>query len=501
MIKYNIPTYKFERNLIKEATVMSSNGFAQTNKDNANIPPPPPVNAEAIISIINDALTATIKIIPPRNGGADLSYNDLKTFLTKKGIVYGIDENVLKTLGSRPTYNVDTVVARGILPVNGTDAELIYYVEADRKLKPKEREDGSVDFKDLGTIQEVKKDTVLCKKIPLVEGTVGITVMGKNISQVPGKDKTLPAGKNTVLSEDGLQLLAMVDGHVSITGGKINILDVFIVQGNVSNATGNINFSGNVVVRGDVVQGFTVDATGDVTINGSVEAATIKAGGSLIIRGGFQGGESGRLEVGGDAACLFIENGRISVKGNLTATSIMNSTVKCGGEVTVTGKGLIRGSYVMARISVTANLLGSRNATSASTVLEVGNDPVVVERYNELTATIQAAEKNIANLELMISSLIKLKEAGKLTPDKADNLIKAQDYIRKIRETNADEKEEYDELEKQITNLGYGKIIVYKSAYPGLKIVIGPDTLVLEAEYPNSIFTRGPMGITFTSAR
>ena len=466
---------------------------------NLNTPPaPPPVNAEALLTVSFDGLEASIRIKPPENGGADLSYGLLKVFLAKNRIVFGLDDEVLQSLGAKPIYNKDFIIARGIRSENGTDAELIYHVETDRQLKPKERADGSVDFKDLGAIQEVKKGQILCEKIPAVLGKQGTDVKGLKLPFIEGKDKELPAGKNTKASDDALKLFAELDGHVSVAGGKINVMDTFMVDGNVSVETGNIDFTGSVVIRGDVALGFSVKASGDVTIEGVVEAAHIIAGGSLVIRGGFLGGDSGILDVGENAVCRFIEGGKISVKGNLETTYIMNAVVKCGGAVNLTGKGLIRGGHVSARTSITANLLGSAKSSSASTVVEIGNDPFLVERRAALVKESDAHEKNIAGLKAMIAPLEKAKQSGSLTRDRATQLEKAVTLSGILQAQLKAAKEELGKLEAQLEDMGRGTLNVQRTAYAGLKIIIGKEALLLQTEHDRVSFYVGQDGITFT---
>ncbi|MDR0310225.1 MAG: FapA family protein [Acidobacteriota bacterium] len=453
---------------------------------------PPPVNAEARLTITKDELEASIEITPPENGGADLSYESLKLFLTQKGVTFGVDDAVLRSLAESPAYNAETVVARGVQKVDGENAEIIYHVETDPHIKPKEREDGTVDFRDMGTIQDVKKDTLLCEKKPLSKGTTGTSVTNKTTPAVPGRDAVMPAGKNTVLSDDKLKLLAATDGHVSVISGKINILDVFTVQGDVSALTGNINFSGGVIVKGDVHYGFSIKAAGDVTVNGVVEGAKIMAGGSLIIRGGFRSGE---LNVGANAACSFIEGGRVTVKGNLDTSYIINATVKCGGAIQLRGKGLIRGGHVTARTSVTANLIGG-TTSAAKTVIEVGADPIMLERFKEVSEEIIPYERNIADLKLGVNSLLKLKEAGLLTPKKADNLERINAYLEVITPTHLELKEELDTLKTQIDKIGYGIVKIKGMAYHGSKIIIGHEALVLNDDYSCVTFFRNEEGIT-----
>lgn len=458
------------------------------------------VNAEAAVTVSKDELEAYIKINPPENGGADLSFADLKILLVKNGIMFGIDNAALKNLADKPVYKTEVPIARGVSKEDGANAEIVYHVETEHQLKPKEREDGSVDFRDLGAVHEAKKGMLLCEKIPATSGIQGNTVKGRAIMPTPGKDKSMPAGKNTEVSQDGLKLLSMSDGHISIVGGKINILEIFVVPGNVSSHTGNINFTGSVVIKGDVTQGFFVHATGDVTIHGFVESANIAAGGALIIKSGFRGGETGELTVGGNAACAFIEGGQISVKGNLETAYIIGATVKCGGSINLNGRGLIRGGHLTARESVSANYIGS-SVYSVTTIIEVGSDPEVIARFKEISQNIEAYEKNIKDVESVISALTKLKEVNRLTPDKAAQLEKAQEYKNNLNGTFLEQREEHEKLKAQMAEIGYGRVNVKNTAYHGTKIIIGSDILTLQSDHSFATFSRGKDGITFVPYR
>jgi hypothetical protein len=325
----------------------------------------------------------------------------------------------------------------------------------------------------------------------------GTDVRGSNIPCIPGKDMDLPGGQNTTLSEDKLRLYAGLDGHITVIGGKVNVLNVFTVNGDVSVGSGNIDFSGNVIVKGDVSSGFSIRADGDVTINGVVEAATITVGGTLIIRGGFLGGDKGVLNVGGNAICKFIESGEINVKGDLETTYIINASVKCSGAVNLTGRGLIRGGYVLARTAVTANIFGSPTSSSAGTTVEVGKDDDLLQRREQLQAEAEGMEKNMANLEAMITPLSKAKISGYLTTEKSGQLDKAQLLLSNLQKTYESVQEEITTIEGYIARLGRGTINVRRTAYHGLKIVIGNETLILQDDYERVSFYKDQDGITF----
>lgn len=262
---------------------------------------PWPVDAEAKITISKDGLEAFIELSPPRNNGSDLSYEALCARLTGEGVIFGIDNDLLKSLSEKPHYNLESVIARGIPPTHGDDAILTYHVDINPVLAPREYENGMVDFKDIGLIQPVKKDDVLAEKTLLSEGTPGTCVTGKIHEAIPGKDEKLPTGANTVVNENGTALLAGIDGCVSIINGKINVLKTYTIEGDVNYETGNINHNGIVIIKGDVRRGFAVNTTGDIIINGTVESASITAGGSLVVQGGCVGEES-VIEIGGNLA-------------------------------------------------------------------------------------------------------------------------------------------------------------------------------------------------------
>ena len=68
-----------------------------------------------------------------------------------------------------------------------------------------------------------------------------------------------------------------ISGHVILENDKIFVSNVLELV-NVDNSTGDIDYEGDVVVNGNVLAGFTVKATGDITVSGIVEGATVIAG-------------------------------------------------------------------------------------------------------------------------------------------------------------------------------------------------------------------------------
>ena len=139
------------------------------------------------------------------------------------------------------------------------------------------------------------------------------------------------------MSEDGLRLYSEVSGHVSLTDGRVFVSDTYEVAADVDSSTGDIDYEGNVVVRGNVITGFTVKAKGDIEVYGVVEGAYIEAEGQIILRRGMQGMNKGILKANGNIITKFIENAEVIAGGYINTDSIMHSKVSAKGDIVVGG--------------------------------------------------------------------------------------------------------------------------------------------------------------------
>ena len=254
--------------------------------------------------------------------------------LKKNNIVAGINSEKLIELINNPVYNRNILIAQGSVPINGINGSYVFNFATQKSFKPKEREDGTVDFNDISFVQNVIKGQVLCTIKLHTDGIEGFTVTGEKLPCEKGKPVSNLVGKNTELSEDGTVIYSTIDGHVEFNGTKIYVNETLYIQEDVDNSTGNIKVNGNVVVRGMVLAGFCVEAGGNIEISGTVESAVLKAGGKIILRSGIIGSE---LHCNGDLSSRFIEDCNVTVKGDVKAEYIMSSNITCGKSIKIVG--------------------------------------------------------------------------------------------------------------------------------------------------------------------
>ena len=429
------------------------------------------------VDITDNDMKAWIYASPPGPGGADISSDVIFNMLRNYKIVEEtIDRDAVLRFHDRPVYKENYLVAKGLEPQNGKDAYILYNFETDQtKIKLKESESGKVDFKELNKVQNVVEGQPLARKVPPEKGIPGKTVLGMYLEAKNGKDIGLPLGKNVKLAPDGLTILAETNGQVLLLNNKINVEPVLTIPGDVSLRTGNIMFLGTVIVAGNVEDGFSVKASGNIEVHGTVGKAEIDAEGDIIVNQGITGRNEAKIRAGRSLWSRFIENATVSA-GELIIVSdgIMNSNVSSKKKILCKGKrAAIVGGHLSASEEIHAKTLGSAGGGS-ETVLEVGFDPEKKERLDILQAKKAEVEKELDEIELNLQTLINMKKQKKgLSEEKEESL-------KKLSERRSIIGLELEEITREIgviqeylnTIKNRGRVSASSKVYAGVVIVI-----------------------------
>ena len=426
------------------------------------------------IEVTNSESEAHAVLLGPEPGGLGLNYETALQKVQQSGITHGIDENALRDLIQFKHYNVSTLIAESVAPVDGESGKLIFHFQTDEKTgRPKEIGGGRVDYRTLDLFEPVAEGQLLVSRELATEGTPGATVKGKTIKQKPGKEALMPRGKNIVFNPDKTEMRAKCSGMVQFINGTINVSSLYKVNGDCDMGVGNIDFDGSVQISGSVRSGHTVKATGGIVIGGVVEAATIIAGGNVEIKSGMQGGDKGRIESGGNISVLYIERGTAIADGSMNVDVSIKSILEVGGSLTAKGKrGAIIGGRASVAGNITANYIGA--LSNVQTEVEVGAMPRKRVRLQTLEKDLEKLEGEMTKLDQLNVYLAKTK--GKMDQETWDKLNLSGAENRRTYEQTIDEhKAEIGDLKHELEHSTDGKVHVLSNAYAGTRIIIAND--------------------------
>ncbi len=445
----------------------------------------PSADASLTVDITESEMKAYLLAYPPGEGGADPSLGQIMAFLQANGVVTGLDEDAIRHFEEDPIYRESFLVASGIPPTDGAAARVEHtFVINPGHIKLKET-NGRVDFKELNLVQNVVEGQILARKIAAERGEPGQTVTGKLLSAEDGKDTDMPVGKNVRVSDDGMTALSELNGQVVVTGGKILVEPVHVIAGDVNLKTGNILFLGTVVVKGNVDDGFTVKAAGNIEVMGSVGKSMLDAEGDIIVHQGVAGKTAGIIRCGKSVWAKFIENARVEA-GHLVVVSdgIISSTILSDGKIICKGKrASIVGGQIKAVEEINAKSLGS--VAGSETVLEVGYDPKRKEKLSEMEGQRETLRKELDDVKLNMSTIENFVKAGRKIPDDRKSYYQELKARRVELKSELEKlKAEADEIREYLSDLKVsGRISASGTVFPGVKISIKDAFLEVRNEF------------------
>jgi uncharacterized protein (DUF342 family) len=466
----------------------------QTNKSGREISYQVLERRDATISITidKDEMSATAEISTAL-GGKHLTAKAILNSAQEAGVSKGFSKEQLLKLAHKaakePAGSIITgEIAHGKIAVNGKNSSIKWLVQSaqDRILRPKDREDGSVDMRDLGDIICVKVGEPLAKKIMLTEGVKGFTVTGSPLEPLAGDDITLTAGEGTTISpKNDKVLISTLVGLPRVIDNGMEVDPVYRIK-NVDISTGHIKFEGSVIIDGDICEGMKVTATGDITIGGFVESATLEAGGDITIGSGIIGKKQ---DIEGQSLDNIKMSAYISAKGDIFAKYAQYAQIYChslriesqmmhsivdveeilwlGTENKANGK-LIAG-YIKAGKSVHAGIVGA--TAGSSTIISFSKKvDLMKEQLEDIEFILKVDSDKSTELQSAVNKLKKLP-ADKVNPEMLSKLVSTYKFHAHRVGEILNKKEAFEEQIQ--TYMASVYVEATEKLYHGVQMIVG----------------------------
>ncbi len=402
------------------------------------------------LQVSEDRVQAWIRIPKTAQGTSDIT--PIKDLIKKRGIKYGVtsDNDIRKFLQNCTDPHEKFIVAQGIAPSVGKPAYIEYHFNTESDTAGVINEDGSIDFTARGDSPFVKRGQLLAEKHPMEQPKSGVDVFGETLLVGDVDDVPLEGGDGTQLSEDGLQLQSTITGQPSIDiKGVISVLESFTVNGDVDFKTGNINFNGNVIVKGTVKEGFKVECE-ELTAN-EINGGIIRIRGDLKVSNGIVNSD---IQTQGSVQAKFLNKVKLFAYGDMMITrEIMESHIAISGALN-NETGRITASTISARKGMTVKQIGTDKA-EYSTVKAGADDHI---RWISETYDRQIEDKQ-KELDLAVAQKMEYDEAFNAFHVDIANQTFAQEKITKKmdflenRMGEVKEKEEKEKITKELKEL------------------------------------------------
>lgn len=437
--------------------------------------------------------------------------DEMNDIIDLLGISYGYRESVwfdaMRALEAGREMPLLIAVAKAMPAGESRDASFEWDIDIEGNRVGKILEDGSIDFRARSRAPVVREADQIGSLVQPRRGEPGRDVLGRELpaaqplsievvtdahinSQTRGERVLFFAGRGgEVISENEI----IRTRHRTRRRVRMGISLVSNIDGDVGYATGNIDFSGDVIISGSVQSLFSVRAEGSVHIGGYIEdGAIVSAGKDIMVRGGIIGSAT-QVDAGGTLWAKFAQEASVRAGGDVRVGAyLFNASVRACGRVIVLGRGegkarALVGGLVWGGLGIETLSVGS--AYNSATRLVAGVDPLQVERLETLRGDLHRCEERMqAFMEALGLSSIDVEEIRArlrrpTTRERRRDALLAVKRLARLSERRQQLRGEMNEIiNAQRLLARKARIVVRGMLYPGVDVRLGEESLSYNEE-------------------
>jgi uncharacterized protein (DUF342 family) len=440
---------------------------------------PSDVDCKITIRVDEEKMHAYLDCSPAHGDGKPLTTNLVCAELERQGITHGINRTVItEAIGNANETKsaVNILIAEGSPPLPGKPGAIEFTFDS----TPREYDftilpDGRIDYRNSKAILTAVENQLLARIGQASAGVPGKTVLGESlpVEDAEAAAATIIPGNGIRVSEDGKAFFAAISGIIMLNGSTLDVVNMYVVEGDVDFTTGNISFNGSVFVRGTVLDGFEVKADGDIIVQKIVESARLVAGRDVIVKGGVLGRGKGLVSAGRDIRIGYAQNARLEAQGNIyIGNYAVNSYIATSKQLIMLEKrGSVIGGEVFALRGIDVRTLGSESGIK--THIEAGTDYLVLRTLNEMDGVISFCEQNIRKIDEALKALaVKLKPGAPLPQAMKQPMVKALEKKRDLERRMATVQAKRADLRKASLEKDRCFVKVKDTCHPDVSITI-----------------------------
>ncbi len=332
-------------------------------------------------------------------------------------------------------------------------------------------------------LDNIEPGREVARIIPPKEGEDGYDIFGNIIKCRSPKTVSVIIGENLNVDEQEKHksLVSKAFGYLHYDGAQIDVKEELVINGDVSQTTGNIRFNNKVKILGNVGVGFIVKADRGIVVNGDVykHAELFCGKGSIIIKGNVDQAKLNaeeEIEFFSGIRCQVVAKSVLIKKDSLQCDINSREKLECKNMI----GGLCSCSNLI-KIDVAGNEAG------IETILEIVVDAGVASELKQLNQKIETLSKveNIIRMQLGPYEFKKPSDLPKQLQDKINQLREKLEQVQHAKSTLV---VTVKQLSKQNQTVK-GEIQILKIAYPGVIFKFGDEKMTLTEQ------KRGPFTV------
>ena len=412
----------------------------------------------------------------------------IKSFGIIKGLDYDLIEDIVNDINAKS----EVEIVKGLPSKSGSDGCLTFNEVFDENIFNIDT-GGKVDFKQIGFIKYVKKNDVLLKITPPTLGQDGFNIFGEIIKAEDGEEIIVKPGENVVekyVGKEGVELRAMMNGQAGYSDSILSVSPVIVIDGDIDFGVGNLEFEGNIVIKGNILDRFEVNCDSDLSVGKNIRQAIVKCKRNVTVNGGIISKNMGEVNCSGNLVARYIDSGKVfAMQKIIVQKEVMHSMVYTNDKLICTqGAGKIIGGTIFALNGLECNILGSEYGIH--TQLHIGENfmlrklselakPKVSELKSELVK-IGQLKKRITGINPDISNLDQksIQDLDVLEHKEVNYKLELLALLRKMKEC----KESFQPNPN-------AKVVVLDTLYPPVTVRYGKYSTKIKDAQKNIVIT------------
>lgn len=312
-----------------------------------------------------------------------------------------------------------------------------------------------IDFKKISPYHEVQDNEWLGTWTPSSKGIPGFDLDGKEIpvSEPKSLSFKFTGALRAEPQDDGtIKYFSTAQAIAKLKPEGLEINPTLVIDGDVGPATGNIRYSKDIQIKGQILSGYEIECGGNLYIKDTPDPGVrLRTKGDLICDCGIHGKDT-VLEVAGSLKLNFIEDATVYCEGPIYIVNhAMNAKLYSNDWIVVEGRQVQNSQEHGALIGGICN--GTKGVWVHSLSSQVGYSYVVAGANLAYEAKSNDMNRRISELSTRLTQLNKQLKIKPNTPDFETLDSKEKQLIRRQLESMASLSKMRGDLEKKALHL------------------------------------------------